>query len=77
MCQCRWPRLRPYPRVLCRRNAVQFIDYYKYPIGFGVAMFCLHPPGPNQMQVYQKFCDKVGKLKLRLSFVIVSCAHYN
>eukprot|EP00873_Tetraselmis_striata_P034833 jgi/Tetstr1/455097/TSEL_041949.t1 len=50
-----WPRLRPYPRVLCRRRAVQFLDYYKTPIAFGVAIFCLVPQGPNQMNIYQRF----------------------
>ena len=34
-------RLRPFPRVLLRRNSALFKDYDKTPIGFGIVVFCI------------------------------------
>ncbi|KXZ52269.1 hypothetical protein GPECTOR_10g900 [Gonium pectorale] len=50
-------RLRPYPRVLMRRTTIQFKDYPKTPIGFGIVVFCLAGPGPQQADLYRRFVD--------------------
>lgn len=34
-------RLRPYPRVLLRRQSIKFKNYEHTPIGFGIVVFCI------------------------------------
>jgi hypothetical protein len=37
-----WGRLKPYPRIFLRRNAITFKDYPDHsPIGFGIALVCI------------------------------------
>jgi len=49
-------RLRCFPRVFFRRNAVQFSDYTKNPIGFGICCFLLVPLGaPSTPALIERF----------------------
>lgn len=36
-----YQRLRPYPRVLLRRQSIKFKNYENTPIGFGIVVFCI------------------------------------
>ena len=52
-------RLLPFPRVMLRRNAVQFKDYTSSPVGFGIAVFCMVAPNnPDQREIYARFYDE-------------------
>jgi hypothetical protein len=53
-------KLLPFPRVMLRRNAVQFKDYTSSPIGFGIAVFCMVAPGnpEYQRETYARFYDE-------------------
>ena len=53
-------KLLPFPRVMLRRNAIQFKDYTSSPIGFGIAVFCMVAPGDAdyQRETYARFYDE-------------------
>ncbi|KAK9834168.1 hypothetical protein WJX81_004826 [Elliptochloris bilobata] len=48
-------RLRPYPRVLLRRQNARFKDYDKTPIGFGIVVFCIAKAPCTAL--YERFFD--------------------
>lgn len=45
-------RLKPYPRVFLRRDAVQFKDYHGSPIAFGICVLCLAKGPERQVPQY-------------------------
>jgi hypothetical protein len=54
-------RLRCFPRVYLRRNAMRFSDYEKTPIGFGVCLFLLAPIGaPWTPALIQRFYEHLS-----------------
>jgi len=50
-----YQRLRPYPRVLLRRQCVKFKNYENTPIGFGIVVFCIAKR--NWKDLYGRFLD--------------------
>ena len=50
-----YQRLRPYPRVLLRRQCVKFKNYENTPIGFGIVVFCVAKR--NWKKLYCRFLD--------------------
>ena len=52
-------RLLPFPRIHLKRSAVQFKDYERCPIGFGICVFCIvSPTHPQQAEIYSRFYDE-------------------
>ena len=55
-------RLLPFPRIHLKRSAVQFKDYERCPIGFGICVFCIvSPTHPQQAEIYSRFYDEFHK----------------
>lgn len=52
-------RLRPYPRVLLKRQCVRFKNYEHTPIGFGIVVFCIAKT--NWKDLYGRFFDAFSR----------------
>ncbi|GMH33235.1 hypothetical protein BSKO_01069 [Bryopsis sp. KO-2023] len=51
-----YQRLRPYPRVLLRRQSIKFKNYDHTPIGFGIVVFCIARKQDCQ-NLFQRFIE--------------------
>ena len=51
-------RLRPYLRVMLRRDAIRFKDYDSSPIGFGICVFVLAKAPEHRALYYPRFVEQ-------------------
>eukprot|EP00210_Caulerpa_lentillifera_P002266 g2176.t1 len=67
-----YQRLRPYPRVLLKRQCVRFKNYEHTPIGFGIVVFCIAKK--NWKDLYGRFFDafcRFGEMNMPIDLQVL------